>query len=130
MLPLSERRPPGARRFALSAWLCALSLAVLAAVVLAVTPQSPATAATPGATAAPLATQVSNTPFKARENYHCTRIPALVTTTKGVLLAFAEGRTRLTTTGCHDVGDNDIVLKRSLDGGATWQDLQVVVGAA
>ncbi|MFE4306302.1 exo-alpha-sialidase [Streptomyces sp. NPDC056517] len=129
MPSLSERRPPGARRFALSAWLCALALAVLAAVVLAVAPQSPATAATTGATAAPLATQVSNTPFKARENYYCTRIPALVTTTKGVLLAFAEGRTRLTTTGCHDVGDNDIVLKRSLDGGATWQTLQVVVGA-
>ncbi|MFI1659974.1 exo-alpha-sialidase [Streptomyces sp. NPDC020472] len=131
MLPLSERRPPGARRFALSAWFCALSLAVLAAVVLAVTPQAPAAASTTAASAAPeVATQVSTTPFKAREDYYCTRIPAVVTGRTGVLLAFAEGRTRLTTTGCHDVGDNDIVLKRSLDGGATWQPLQIVVGGS
>ncbi|MFB7608254.1 exo-alpha-sialidase [Streptomyces gardneri] len=131
MLPLSERRPPGARRFALSAWLCALSLAVLAAVALAVTPTSPAVASTTATTATPpLATQVSTTPFKARENYYCTRIPAVVTGRTGVLLAFAEGRTRLVATGCNDVGDNDLVLKRSLDGGATWQDLQVVVGGS
>ncbi|CAM5270613.1 exo-alpha-sialidase [Streptomyces tanashiensis] len=112
MLPLSERRPPGARRFALSAWLCALSLAVLAALVLAVTPQAPAVASTTATTAVPeVAKQVSTTPFKARENYYCTRIPAVVTSRTGVLLAFAEGRTRLTTTGCHDVGDNDLVLE-------------------
>ncbi|QES04391.1 sialidase [Streptomyces venezuelae] len=129
MTSLSERRPPDARRFARSAWLCALALTLLAAVAFAVSPPSPATAATAGTTTPPLATQVSNTPFKARENYYCTRIPALVTSTKGVLLAFAEGRNRLTTTGCHDVGDNDLVLKRSLDGGATWQALQIVVGA-
>ncbi|MFI1715256.1 exo-alpha-sialidase [Streptomyces litmocidini] len=131
MLPLSERRPPGARRFALSAWFCALALAVLAAVVLAVTPQAPAAASPTAASAAPeVARQVSTTPFKAREDYYCTRIPAVVTSRTGVLLAFAEGRTRLTTTGCHDVGDNDIVLRRSLDGGATWQPLQIVVGGS
>ncbi|MGW8764354.1 exo-alpha-sialidase [Streptomyces sp. NPDC055815] len=131
MLPLSERRPPGARHFALSAWFCALSLAVLAAVALAVTPQTPAAASTTATTAAPeVAKQVSTVPFKARENYYCTRIPAVVTSRTGVLLAFAEGRTRATTTGCHDVGDNDLVLKRSLDGGATWQPLQIVVGAS
>ncbi|GGU94671.1 neuramidase [Streptomyces litmocidini] len=131
MLSLSERRPPGARRFALSAWLCALSLAVLAAVVPAVTPPSSAAASTTATTAAPeVARQVSTVPFKARENYYCTRIPAVVTSRTGVLLAFAEGRIRLDPTGCHDVGDNDIVLKRSLDGGATWQPLQIVVGGS
>ncbi|SED96005.1 sialidase family protein [Streptomyces sp. TLI_105] len=131
MLPLSERRPPGARRFALSAWFCALSLAVLAAVVLAVAPQSPAVASTTAATTVPeVAKQVSTVPFKARENYYCTRIPAVVTSKTGVLLAFAEGRTRLDSTGCHDVGDNDLVLKRSLDGGTTWQALQIVVGGS
>ncbi|MFD3336401.1 exo-alpha-sialidase [Streptomyces sp. NPDC058700] len=132
MSSLPERRPPGARRFPLSAWLCALSLAVLATVVLAVAPPSRADASGTTATTAstaPLTTQVLNTPFKARENYFCTRIPALVTSTDGVLLAFAEGRTRLPTTGCHDVGDNDIVLKRSVDGGAHWEDLRVVIGA-
>ncbi|MGW4703503.1 exo-alpha-sialidase [Streptomyces sp. NPDC004285] len=131
MLSLSERRPPGARRFALSAWLGALSLAVLAAVVLAVAPQAPAVASPAAATATPeVAKQVSTTPFKARDAYYCTRIPAVVTSGTGVLLAFAEGRTRLDSTGCHDVGDNDIVLRRSLDGGATWQALQVVAGGS
>ncbi|MGW1510680.1 exo-alpha-sialidase [Streptomyces sp. NPDC002394] len=131
MPPSSERRPPGARRFALSAWFCALSLALLAAVVLAVAPQSPAVASTTAATAAPeVAKEVSTVPFKARENYYCTRIPAVVTSRTGVLLAFAEGRTRLDSTGCHDVGDNDLVLRRSLDGGATWLPLQVVVGGS
>ncbi|MER7949550.1 sialidase family protein [Streptomyces sp. NPDC096079] len=131
MLPLSERRPPDGRRFALSAWFGALSLAVLAAFVLTVTPQAPAMASTTATSAAPVvAKQVSTTPFKARDAYYCTRIPALVTSEDGVLLAFAEGRNRLTTTGCHDVGDNDIVLRRSLDGGATWQPLQVVAGGS
>ncbi|MGW6965730.1 exo-alpha-sialidase [Streptomyces zaomyceticus] len=139
MFSLSERRPPGVRPFALSAWLCALSLAVLAAVVLAVTPPSRAAASAANATAvtgstgtttASVPTQVLTTLFKARENYFCTRIPAVVTTGTGVVLAFAEGRTRLDTTGCNDVGDNDIVLRRSLDGGKTWEnDPRVVVGA-
>ncbi|MEU5920611.1 sialidase family protein [Streptomyces sp. NPDC047141] len=131
MLSLSEPRPPGARRFAPSAWCGALSLAVLVAIVLAVTPRATAMASTTAATAATeVAKQVSTTPFKARDAYHCTRIPAVVTTGTGALLAFAEGRTRLDATGCHDVGDNDIVLRRSLDGGATWQPLQVVVGGS
>ncbi|MFJ5137826.1 exo-alpha-sialidase [Streptomyces sp. NPDC088707] len=131
MLSLSERRPPGARRFALSAWLCALSLAVLAAVVLAVTPQSPAVASTSAVTTTPtVAAETAGTPFPARGTFYCTRIPALVTTRTGVLLAFAEGRDRDTTTGCSDVGANDLIMKRSLDGGKTWDEKPtVVVGA-
>ena len=43
------------------------------------------------------------------------RIPALAVSTKGTLLAFAEGRP----TG-RDNGQNEIVLKRSTDGGRTW----------
>ncbi|MDV5143660.1 sialidase family protein [Streptomyces sp. SBC-4] len=130
MLFLSERPLPGARRFALPARLCALSVAVLAAVVLAVTPTPRAAASTTTTTGtASVPTQVLTTLFKARENYFCTRIPAVVTTGK-VVLAFAEGRTRVGTTGCHDVGDNDIVLRRSLDGGKSWEkDFRVVVGA-
>ncbi|MFD6344157.1 exo-alpha-sialidase [Streptomyces roseolus] len=132
MSSLSERRPPGACCSAPTTWVYALSFAVLAAVTLAVTP--PSHAAAPASSAHPrpadsLTTHVLNTPFKARENYFCTRIPALVTSTDGVLLAFAEGRTRMSTTGCHDVGDTDIVLRRSFDGGAHWEDPQVVVGA-
>lgn len=55
-------------------------------------------------------------------SYACFRIPALVTTTNGTLLAFAEGRVK----GCGDSGDVDLVLKRSTDGGRTWGPLQVV----
>ena len=44
------------------------------------------------------------------------RIPALATTTKGTILAFAEARR----TGGADVGDIDAVVKRSTDGGKTW----------
>lgn len=54
--------------------------------------------------------------------YSCFRIPAIITTKKGVMLAFAEARKN----GCGDTGDIDLVLRRSKDGGKTWSDLQVV----
>ncbi|MGW0711679.1 exo-alpha-sialidase [Streptomyces sp. NPDC002643] len=62
--------------------------------------------------------------FKAPQDpgYACFRIPAVVRTTKGTLLAFAEGRVL----NCGDAADIDIVLKRSTDGGRTWGPLQVV----
>ncbi|MEV0219753.1 sialidase family protein [Streptomyces sp. NPDC050704] len=62
--------------------------------------------------------------FKASQDpgYACFRIPAVVKTTKGTLLAFAEGRVN----DCSDAGDIDIVLKRSTDDGRTWSPLQVV----
>jgi sialidase-1 len=62
--------------------------------------------------------------FKASEEkgYTCFRIPAVVRTAKGTLLAFAEGRVR----DCSDAGDIDIVVKRSTDGGKTWGPLKVV----
>ncbi|NGO11131.1 laminin G [Streptomyces sp. HC44] len=62
--------------------------------------------------------------FKASQDpgYACFRIPAVVKTTKGTLLAFAEGRVN----DCSDAGDIDIVLKRSTDGGRTWGPLQVI----
>lgn len=54
---------------------------------------------------------------------YCFRIPALVFTVNGTLLAFAEGRGRQTKT-CLDHGpDVHIVLKRSTDFGDTWSDL-------
>ncbi|MFE6194318.1 exo-alpha-sialidase [Streptomyces sp. NPDC057838] len=62
--------------------------------------------------------------FKASQDpgYACFRIPAIVRTTTGTLLAFAEGRVL----NCGDAADIDIVLKRSTDGGRTWGPLQVV----
>ncbi|MFG2223114.1 exo-alpha-sialidase [Streptomyces sp. NPDC048644] len=56
------------------------------------------------------------------EGYACFRIPAVVESTRGTLLAFAEGRVH----DCGDAGDIDLVLKRSADGGRTWGPLQVV----
>src|SRR5687768_17367303 len=55
-------------------------------------------------------------------DYHTFRIPALLATEKGTLLAFAEGRVK----GRGDAGDIDLVLKRSADGGKTWGKLEVV----
>jgi sialidase-1 len=57
-----------------------------------------------------------------KEGYHTFRIPALLVSPKGTLLAFCEGRK----TGRGDHGDIDLVLKRSSDGGKTWGPLSVV----
>ena len=56
------------------------------------------------------------------EGYHTFRIPALIVTPRGALLAFCEGRR----TSRADHGDVDLVLKRSTDGGKTWGPLQRV----
>jgi sialidase-1 len=56
-----------------------------------------------------------------QEGFPVYRIPALITTRKGTLLAFAEGRQSL-----NDQSKNQIVLKRSTDSGASWQALQVI----
>ncbi|KAA9152655.1 laminin G [Amycolatopsis acidicola] len=62
--------------------------------------------------------------FKASQDpgYFCFRIPAIVRTNAGTLLAFAEGRKN----NCGDATDIDLVMKRSTDGGRTWSALQVV----
>jgi hypothetical protein len=49
------------------------------------------------------------------EGYVSIRIPAVLVTRAGTVLAFAEGRRRPV-----DQAENDIVMKRSTDGGATW----------
>jgi sialidase-1 len=54
--------------------------------------------------------------------YHTYRIPALITTQKGSLLAFCEGRRQ---SGA-DSGDIDLLLKRSFDDGRTWTKTQVL----
>ncbi len=62
-------------------------------------------------------------PFKAgEEGYHTYRIPALVATKKGTLLAICEGRKN----GRGDHGNLDLVQKRSTDGGKTWGKLELI----
>ncbi len=57
-----------------------------------------------------------------QDGYFAYRIPALLATPKGTLLAFCEGRK----TSLSDDGNNDLVLRRSTDLGKTWQKLQVI----
>ena len=64
--------------------------------------------------------------FSAGEGgYYCFRIPALLFTSRGTLLAFAEGRGQ-DSGSCDDHGDVHIVLKRSSDSGRTWSNLTIV----
>ncbi len=55
------------------------------------------------------------------EGYHSFRIPALVTTTRGTLLAFSEARK----SSRSDTGEINVVLRRSSDSGRNWQPLVV-----
>lgn len=61
--------------------------------------------------------------FKSGENGYATyRIPALVVTKNGTILAFAEGRVG----GDSDTGDIDLLVKRSTDNGKSWSEANVV----
>lgn len=65
----------------------------------------------------------TSVPFSSGESgYFCIKIPVLLRTTNGTLLAFAEARRD----SCSDFAWTDIVLKRSSDGGITWSPLQLV----
>lgn len=55
--------------------------------------------------------------------YANVRIPAVVATPAGTLLAFAEGRVH----GECDIGDIDLITARSEDGGATWTDAETLL---
>lgn len=55
------------------------------------------------------------------DGYPAVRIPSIVISKAGTLLAFAEGRKNLS-----DQAENNIILKRSTDGGKTWNALQTI----
>ncbi len=81
--------------------------------------------ATTGAASASLAAQTAGadplTVFERKtQGYINIRIPTIVKTTKGSLLAFAEGRVG------GDAGKIHTILRRSEDDGRTWSDLQIV----
>lgn len=54
--------------------------------------------------------------------YHTYRIPTIVQTKNGALLAFAEGRKH----SWNDSGDIDIVMRKSTDGGKTWSEMKKI----
>ena len=54
--------------------------------------------------------------------YYCIKIPTLLTTAKGTLVAFGEGRMF----SCSDFTWTDLIYKRSTDGGKTWGALNIL----
>jgi sialidase-1 len=82
-----------------------------------------AAAVGPGLDAGPAVPEQADVFVSGKDGYHTFRIPSLLVTPKGVVLAFCEGRKNSRS----DSGDIDLVLRRSRDGGATWGPLQVVV---
>ncbi|MBM3860656.1 MAG: exo-alpha-sialidase [Verrucomicrobia bacterium] len=59
-----------------------------------------------------------------QEGFHTFRIPSVIVTKGGAVLAFAEGRRSR-----EDQSENKIVLKRSADNGTTWSSIQVIADA-
>lgn len=57
------------------------------------------------------------------EGYHTYRIPSVICTQRGTLLAFCEGRKSSNA----DQSPTDMMLRRSLDGGKTWTPMRVLV---
>ena len=56
------------------------------------------------------------------DGYHTYRIPSVLVTKEGAVLAFCEGRK----SGGGDAGDIDLLVKRSADGGRTFSAQQVI----
>ena len=56
------------------------------------------------------------------DGYHTYRIPSILRSQKGTLLAFCEGRRNSRS----DRGDIDLLVKRSEDGGETWSGQTIV----
>ncbi|MFO1460109.1 MAG: sialidase family protein [Verrucomicrobiota bacterium] len=75
----------------------------------------------PGLVAGEINLEFTNVFVAGDGGYRSIRIPSLATTRQGTLLAFAEGRG-----APQDQAGNDLVLRRSQDGGRTWSPLQVV----
>jgi hypothetical protein len=69
------------------------------------------------------ASSATSVPFSSRaDGYFCTKIPVLLRTQRGSLLAFSESRYP----SCSDFATTELVLRRSTDGGQTWSALQRV----
>ncbi|WP_371785112.1 LamG-like jellyroll fold domain-containing protein [Streptosporangium subroseum] len=97
-----------------------------AVLLLALTAVWAVTGNAPAAHAAAIPTFLSQPYVANTGGYDCYRLPAMVTTKSGIVLAFAEARSHT----CDDVGDIDLVLRRSTDNGRTWEPgMQVLRGS-
>jgi sialidase-1 len=65
---------------------------------------------------------ISDVFISGTDGYHTYRIPTIVVTTNGTILAFCEGRKNSRS----DTGKIDLLLKRSSDGGKTWSAQQII----
>jgi len=65
--------------------------------------------------------QFSDVFVSGKEGYPSVRIPSVIVSKNGVVLAFAEGRA-----AAKDQAENDILLKRSTDAGRTWGPIQLL----
>ena len=62
-------------------------------------------------------------PFTSKtQGYDTYRIPSIIETNNGTLIAFSEGRRN----SASDTGDIDLVSRRSHDGGRTWETMRVL----
>lgn len=57
-----------------------------------------------------------------RDGYHTYRIPSLLVTSTGAMLAICEARKHSSS----DTGDIDLVMRRSTDNGRTWDRMKVI----
>lgn len=70
----------------------------------------------------PSAVSLTDVFVSGNDGYHTYRIPSLIVSPDGGLLAFCEGRSK----SQGDAGDIDLLVKRSVDGGRTWSRQEVV----
>ncbi|HTI12767.1 MAG TPA: sialidase family protein [Puia sp.] len=130
----ADCRTAGLYRRSPAAWLCCLAgILFLSAgsscAKRTATPGTGDSTATSSRLAAPIHTSMvlfngGNEGAGGVTTYHSFRIPSIVKTNNGTLIAFAEGRRWSPS----DYGDINLVYKRSTDNGATWSALGEVVG--
>jgi len=70
--------------------------------------------------------QLINLFVNGTNGYFHYRIPGIVVTRKGTILAYCEARK----SGSGDWGDIDILMRRSADGGKSWSDAKLLVDAS